>query len=144
MPISKSHAQWRGAFTDGTGTMSGKSGAFTVDYSKGSRFEDGSSGSNPEELIGAALSGCFSQAFAKLLEDEGHSPQSISTSATTSLEKRGDGFAVGSIVLDTEGEVAGLDADAFKKYAQQAKSCPVSQALQGVEIALNAKLLTSA
>jgi osmotically inducible protein OsmC len=125
----------------GEGTMRFGSGAFEGKYSFASRFEDGS-GTNPEELIGAAHAGCFSMAFAGNLQRAGHEPQSVETSARVHIDKSGDGFAITRIELDTTASVPGIEEDEFQQIATASKEgCPVSRALAGVgEITLDAKL----
>lgn len=138
MGISKASGFWEGGLKGGKGAM--KPGhAEAVPFSLGSRFE-GQPASNPEEMIGAALSGCFSMALAAALERGGLSPKSIRTSADVKLEKQGDGFTITGIALTTEAEVPGLDDDAkFQAIAEETKkSCPVSKALAGTTITLSA------
>lgn len=137
-------AVWNGTLREGQGTVKLGSGAFEGQYSFVSRFEDGA-GTNPEELIGAAHAGCFSMALAAGLTKAGHNPTSISTNAQVSLEKVGEGFKITTIELTTEGVVPGIDDETFLTAAEGAKkNCPVSQALAGVDIKLNATLLKSA
>jgi osmotically inducible protein OsmC len=116
------------------------SGAFEGKYSFKSRMEDGP-GTNPEELIGAAHAGCFSMALSVVLGSEGHEPESIKTDAKVRFDKEGDGFAITSVALTTRAKVPGIDNDAFVKAAEAAKAnCPVSKALTGTEISLDAAL----
>ncbi|HKR60022.1 MAG TPA: OsmC family protein [Pyrinomonadaceae bacterium] len=137
-------AVWEGTLREGKGTVKLGSGAFEGPYSFVSRFEDGA-GTNPEELIGAAHAGCFSMALAAGLTKAGLKPTRISTKAQVSLEKVGEGFKITTIELDTEAEVPGIDQSAFLDHAESAKkNCPVSQALAGTDIKLNAKLIKSA
>src|SRR6266702_3394826 len=118
-------AVWDGTLKQGKGTMKLGSGAFEGKYSFSSRFEEGK-GTNPEELVGAAHAGCFSMALAAGLTKAGHNPTRIST----------------TVELNTEAEVPGIDEKTFLEYAETAKkNCPVSQALAGVDIKLNAKLV---
>ncbi len=141
MPIRSGEAVWKGNLAGGKGTMKFGSGAFEGPYSFSSRFEEGK-GSNPEELIGAAHAGCFSMAFAGNLAKAGGKPESIHTTARVHLDKFPDGFKITRIDLVTEAKVAGLDAAAVQEQAQAAKKgCPVSQALAGVDIRLELKLL---
>ena len=117
------------------------SGAYEGPYSFQSRFESGS-GTNPEELIGAAEAGCFSMALSSNLEKAGHPAKSIRTTATVKLEKVGGGPKITSIDLETEAEVPGIDESKFREQAELTKkNCPVSVALAGTQINLNAKLL---
>jgi osmotically inducible protein OsmC len=117
------------------------SGAFEGPYSAQSRFEDGS-GTNPEELLGAAHAGCFSMALSLALGQAGHPPESIETEATVHIERADDGFAINRIDLVTRARVPGIEDAAFQETAQAAKAgCPVSKALASVpEITLDATL----
>jgi osmotically inducible protein OsmC len=118
------------------------SGAYEGAYSFGSRFEE-APGTNPEELIGAALAGCFSMALAGALGRGGHRPERVATKAKVHIEKVGEGFAITRIELDTEARVPGIDEAAFRETAEGAKKgCPVSKALTGVEITLDARLVS--
>jgi lipoyl-dependent peroxiredoxin len=137
-------AVWEGTLKDGKGKVKLGSGAFEGQYSFASRFEEGT-GTNPEELIGAAHAGCFSMALAAGLTKAGSNPKRISTTANVSLEKVGEGFKITTIELNTEGEVPGIEEKTFLEQAETAKkNCPVSQALAGAEIKLNAKLIKAA
>ncbi len=143
MAKRKASAVWEGTLREGKGTVKLGSGAFEGQYSFASRFEEGT-GTNPEELIGAAHAGCFSMALAAGLTKAGFKPTRISTGASVSLEKVGEGFKITTIELSTEGEVPGIDEPAFLEHAETAKkNCPVSQALAGTEIQLNAHLVKS-
>jgi lipoyl-dependent peroxiredoxin len=136
----KAQAQWKGNLKEGKGAMKTETGACKGKYSFTSRFEEGK-GTNPEELIGAAHAGCFSMQFSALLAEAGYTPESVTTEAEVSIEKQGEGFAITSIVLNTEGKVPGIEESAFQETANKAKEiCPVSKALAGVNISLNAKL----
>lgn len=138
MPVRNASAVWEGTLREGHGQM--KFGTFEGPYSFSSRFESGQ-GTNPEELIGAAHSGCFSMAFSGRLVKAGHTPKSIATSAKVHIEKVGEGFKITTIELDTEADVPGIDPKTFMEEAEAAKKgCPVSQALTGVEVKLQAKL----
>lgn len=140
MPARRANAVWEGGLKDGKGRMRLGSGAYEGAYSFSSRFEEGA-GTNPEELIGAAHAGCFSMALAAGLEKAGLRPRRIQTEARVHLEKAAEGFRIGRIELQTEGDVPGLDDKKFREHAENAKKgCPVSKALAGVEITLDAKL----
>jgi lipoyl-dependent peroxiredoxin len=137
-------AVWEGTLREGKGRVKLGSGVFEGQYSFASRFEEGT-GTNPEELIGAAHAGCYSMALAAALTKGGLKPTRVSTNAKVSLEKVGEGFKITTIELDNETEVTGIDQSAFLDLAEGAKkNCPVSQALAGVDIKLNAKLMKSA
>ena len=140
MATRTAKARWNGSIGEGSGTMALGSGAYEGPYSFQSRFEDGS-GTNPEELIGAAHAGCFSMALSGILGQGGNEPESIDTDAKVSIVKDGDGFAISKIALTTRGRVPGLDEAGFKEAADAAKAgCPVSKALTGVDITVDATL----
>jgi osmotically inducible protein OsmC len=140
MPVRQARAVWEGGLKGGQGTVALGSGAFEGRYSFGSRFEE-AGGTNPEELIGAAHAACFSMALSAGLGRAGFEPRRVATAAKVHLEKVGEGFKITRIELDCEAEVPGIDDAAFQEAARKAKEgCPVSQALGGVEITLNAHL----
>jgi len=142
MAIRKAHAKWHGDLKQGQGTISLGSSGLEVPYDFAARFENGG-GSNPEELIAGAHSGCFSMALAHQLGEAGYQPTRVETTAQVHLEKSGDGFAIPRIELATEAEVPGIDDETFQTFATQAKeSCPVSKVLAGADITLTAKLLS--
>jgi lipoyl-dependent peroxiredoxin len=144
MPVRSAEAEWIGGLTQGHGNISLESGAFEGAYSFGTRFED-AKGTNPEELIGAAHAGCFSMALSAELGKAGHTVNRVHTSAKVHLEKAGEGFAITRIHLSTRADVRSISADEFQTIAEQAKiGCPVSKALAGVVIELDATLEESA
>ncbi len=141
MALRTASAVWQGSLTEGNGTVKLGSGAFEGSYSYSSRFEEGT-GTNPEELIGAAHAGCFSMALSGGLGRAGFPPTRIETEAQVRLVKVDGAFKITTIELNTEAEVTGIDEATFQEQAQAAKDgCPVSQALAGVEITVNAKLI---
>lgn len=143
MPSRKAEAHWEGNLAEGSGRLKLGSGAFEGPYSFKSRFEEGESATNPEELIGAAHAGCFTMALTAQLTRAGSPPTRIDTTAQVKLEKVGDAFSITKIDLTTEAEIPGIDDATFQKHANDAKqNCPVSKALAGTEISLNAKLLS--
>ncbi len=138
MPIRTAKAVWSGTLREGQGTMKLGSEAYEGVYTFSSRFEEGP-GTNPEELIGAAHAGCFSMFLSAVLTNAGYTPTRIHTTATVHL---GEGPKITSIELDTEAQVPNLDEKTFLEAAEESKNkCPVSQALAGTEIRLNAKLV---
>lgn len=142
MPTRKANAVWNGDLKGGKGTMKMDSGSYEGPYSFSSRFEDGK-GTNPEELIAAAHAGCYSMALSAGLGKAGYDPKSVETRADVKLEKVGDGFKITTITLNTKATIPEIDEDTFMEHANGAKeNCPVSQALAGVEIKLNAELLS--
>lgn len=140
MPERKAKSTWNGTLKDGDGTMRLGGGAYEGAYSFQSRFEEGE-GTNPEELIAAAHSGCYSMALSGELGKAGHDPKSVTTEARVSLTKSDEGFTISRIHLVTEAEVPGISDDEFQKLAEAAKKgCPVSRALAGPEITVEATL----
>ena len=140
--IREGSAAWSGGIKDGKGSLSTQSGALK-DYPYGfaSRFE-GKPGSSPEELIGAAHSGCFTMALSLILGEAGHTAEQMNTSAKVALEQVGDGYSITSIQLTLTGKVPGLDQAGFEELANKAKvGCPVSKLFK-TEISLDVKLLT--
>ncbi len=136
MAIRTGKARWEGSISEGAGTVELGSGAFSGPYSFASRFEEGT-GTNPEELIGAAHAGCFTMALSLILTEAGTPPRELNSSAAVQILRRGEGFAITKIELSTEGDVPGIDAEAFRKHAEAAKAnCPVSKALEAVDIRL--------
>lgn len=141
MAVRTADAQWSGSLKDGSGSMALGSGAFEGPFSFKSRMEEGT-GTNPEELIGAAHAGCFSMQFSAMLEHAGFPPDKIHTAAKVHFGPVDGGFAITKIELTTEGTVSGIDNAKFQELAAGAKaSCPVSKALAGTEITLNAALI---
>jgi lipoyl-dependent peroxiredoxin len=142
MPVRKAEAEWKGNLAEGGGTLKVESGAFNGPYSFKSRFEDGQSATNPEELLGAAHAGCFTMALTAQLSRQQIVPTRIHTVAKVKLEKVGEAFSITRIDLEMEAEVPGVDDATFQKFANDAKqNCPLSKALAATEIHLTAKLL---
>jgi osmotically inducible protein OsmC len=131
-------AHWTGGLKDGKGAISTKSGALTsYPYGFASRFE-GVAGTNPEELIGAAHSGCFTMALSLILGEAGLTAESLDTTATVTLESVEGGFAITAINLKLAAKVPGTDKATFTDLANKAKAgCPVSKALAAVPITLD-------
>lgn len=138
MPTRTAQAVWKGTLKEGSGALKVESGAFQGNYSYGSRFEE-ASGTNPEELVGAAHAGCFSMAFALMLEEAGFEPKSVQTAARVTLDA--NKTAITTIELSTAAEVPNIEEANFQEIANNAKEgCPVSKALAGVDIKLQATL----
>ena len=134
-------ASWSGTVPDGGGHIALGSGAFEGRFTLKARVEEGQPGTNPEELVGAGHAGCFTMSLANLLSEEGHPPDDLQTTAHVVLEQLDVGFRITRIELITEGRVQGVDEARFQDLAEQAKSsCPVSLALAGTEISLQARL----
>jgi osmotically inducible protein OsmC len=142
MPTRKAHARWEGSLKQGKGAIDLGSGAFKGAYSFASRFEGGA-GTNPEELLGAAHAGCFAMALSLVLGEAGFTPEYVDVTAEITLVPHGKGFKISRSQLKCEGRVPNIDRTVFMQHAETAKtSCPVSQALAGVEISLEATLVT--
>ena len=132
MPTRSAKADWQGEFKRGGGSVSTETGVLDAQYNFSGRFESGT-GTNPEELLGAAHSSCFTMALSVALTQAGNPPESLATDAKVTVDKVGDGFGITKIALSVTGKVPGLDADGFAAAAQGAKeNCPVSQALASV------------
>jgi osmotically inducible protein OsmC len=137
----KAEVTWQGDLMSGSGRIdsvtSGVLGPLAVSWA--SRSEQPGGKTSPEELIAAAHATCFSMALSNGLAQEGHAPEELKTSATVTFQP---GEGITKIVLEVAGRVPGLDGEAFRRAAEQAKeNCPVSKALAGVpEIRLEAHL----
>ena len=139
MAVRKAQALWEGSLREGHGVM--KFGTFEGPFTFASRFEEGS-GTNPEELIGAAHAGCFSMALSADLGRAGYTPQRIQTQATVTLGTVEGKARIISIHLDCQAQVQGIDPDTFARIADGTKDgCPVSAALGDVLVTLEAKLV---
>ncbi len=143
--MSDKHAtiHWEGAGKTGKGQISTESGALkNHPYGFGSRFGDDRSGTNPEELIGAAHAACLTMAFAFELEKEGLAAKHIDTKAAVHLAKDGDGFKIDRIALELNASIPNITEAKFQQIASGAKNgCPLSKALASVpSVTLNAKL----
>lgn len=140
MPNRKAHATWEGNLPTGKGNMTVGSGAITAPFKLQTRMGE-EPGTNPEELIGAALAGCFSMALSHGLSQAQATPERIETDAVVHFEQANGGWSITAIDLNVTATVPGLDAEKFEAIAQETKKgCPVSKALAGTEIRLNAKL----
>ncbi len=141
MSTRKAEATWKGDLKSGKGTLKLGSGLYEGNYSFASRFQNGT-GTNPEELIGAAHSGCYAMALSNELAEAGFSPRSVDVRADVTLEVSDGGPVITAIKLSCEAEVPDIDEAEFRKYAEGAKEgCPVSKALAGTDILLDASLI---
>ena len=140
MSTRKAHARWEGSIKEGKGTIDFGSGVFKGAYSFASRFEEGP-GTNPEELLAAAHAGCFAMALSLFLSQAGFKPDYIDATAHVTIAQQGGGFKITRSHLVCEAKVPGIDQATFVRHAESAKAnCPVSQALAGTEITLEATL----
>jgi osmotically inducible protein OsmC len=144
MPSRTADTHWTGGLNDGSGvTTLTSSGAATFDVSFPRRAADDAEGvTSPEELIAAAHSACYAMQLSALLARAGGTPETLDVSASVTLEPDpAGGFRISGIALTVRGAVQGLDEAAFVEAAQAAKaSCPVSKALTGTTITLDAAL----
>lgn len=140
MPTRKAHARWEGSVKEGKGQVDFGNGAFKAPYSFLSRFENGM-GTNPEELLAAAHASCFAMALSLVLGKAGFQPDYVDTTAQITVSPQDGGFRITGSHLVCEARVPGIDDAGFIEHAKAAKEgCPVSQALAGIEITLDAKL----
>jgi osmotically inducible protein OsmC len=136
-------ATWEGDLRSGTGRFDVGSGAITgQEVTFASRFQDSGGKTSPEELIAAAHATCLSMALANGLAQAGHPPTRLETDAVATLDQTDAGFRITSMRISVRGEVDGIEEEAFRAAAEEAKTgCPVSNALAGnVEITLDASL----
>jgi osmotically inducible protein OsmC len=128
----RADAEWSGNLKEGSGTMRLGSGTYEGKFTYKTRFE-GEPGTNPEELIGAALAGCFSMALSNMLSQDDHVPDRIHTEAVVHMGTVDGGPGIERIELTCRGRVAGIDQDEFAEIAAKAKeNCPVGKALKAV------------
>ncbi|ROR90214.1 OsmC family protein [Nocardioides aurantiacus] len=145
MPTRTARTAWNGSLQEGSGQVelsSSQVGTYDVSFPKRAADEAGGT-TSPEELIAAAHSSCYAMQLSALIAEAGGTPQSLDVTAAVSLgpDEADGGFRLTGIKLTVVGEVEGLDAAGFEKAAQDAKAgCPVSKALTGVEITLDASL----
>ena len=136
----KASAVWRGSLKDGKGSLSTDSGVLKeTQYSFSTRFENGI-GTNPEELIAAAHAGCFAMAFSAELGKAGFTPESISATATVTLDKTDAGWTVTASHLDVSVKIPGADRAKVLGVANVAKlGCPISRLLKA-NVTMDARL----
>jgi osmotically inducible protein OsmC len=136
---SEATTAWKGSLLEGSGQVSlttSNAGSFDVNWK--ARSEGSSSVTTPEELIAAAHSACFSMAFSHALAENGTPPQSVDATASVTFKP---GTGITGSHLNVNAVVPGIDAETFERIAADAKAnCPVSQALAGIEITLEATL----
>jgi len=139
----KGQAVWRGAGTDGNGTLTTPSGVLSdTPYSARLRFEneDGRAGTNPEELIAAAHAGCFSMALAFQLANAGVKAEQLDTTAEIDMQKEDSGWVIKAVHLTLRARVPGIEKAKFDELANAAKEgCPVSKVLNA-DITMDATL----
>ena len=136
---SEASTAWKGSLTEGSGEVTFvSSGLGTFDVNWKARSEGSTSVTTPEELIAAAHSSCFSMALSHALAQNGTPPESIDTTASVTFKP---GTGITGSHLNVNAVVPGISPEDFERIAQSAKAgCPVSQALAGVEITIEATL----
>lgn len=143
MPTRTARTAWNGTLQEGSGQVeltSSKVGTFDVSFPKRAA-EDAGGTTSPEELVAAAHAACYAMQLSAVIGEAGGTPQSLDVSVDVGLGPDTKGFKLTGINITVRGEVDGLDADGFAAAAQNAKdSCPVSKALTGVDITLDAAL----
>jgi lipoyl-dependent peroxiredoxin len=144
MPTRTARTAWNGGLQDGSGQVelsSSKVGTYDVSFPKRAADEAGGA-TSPEELVAAAHSSCYAMQLSAFIAEAGGTPQALDVKADVSLgEDPAGGFKLTGITLTVRGEVDGLDEDGFKAAADKAKAqCPISKALTGVDITLDAAL----
>ncbi|MFB8388106.1 OsmC family peroxiredoxin [Microbacterium sp. NPDC055910] len=136
---SEATTAWRGGLTDGSGEVTFvSSGLGTFDINWKARSEGSTSVTTPEELIAAAHASCFSMALSHALAGNGTPPDSVDTTASVTFKP---GTGITGSHLNVNAVVPGLSSEDFERLAEEAKTgCPVSQALAGIDITLEATL----
>ena len=135
---SEASTAWEGSLFEGSGTVSFSTGIGTFPVNWKARSEGSDSTTTPEELIAAAHSSCFSMALSNALAENGTPPERVDTTASVTFKP---GTGITGSHLNVNAVVPGLDAARFQEIAEEAKAgCPVSQALAGIEISLEATL----
>ena len=137
---SESTTVWNGDLTSGSGTVTlDSSHAAQLPVNWKARSQGGAEVTTPEELLGAAHAACFSMAFSNVLAKFGHAPESIQTTAAVTFDPA-EGITGSHLTVSAT--VPGLSADDFQRLADEAKrTCPVSRALVGIPITLDASLV---
>ena len=145
MPTRSARTAWNGGLQDGSGQVELSSsgvGTFEVSFPKRAAEEAGGA-TSPEELVAAAHSACYAMSLSNLVTEAGGTVHALDVDAAVTLgpDKEAGGFKLTGIVLTVRGEVEGLDEAGFADAADKAKAgCPISKALAGVEITLDAAL----
>lgn len=140
MSVRTASAEWKGDLKNGDGTVRTESGAVDAPYDFPSRFEEGHE-TNPEELIGAALAGCYAMALSNVLDEAGHTPERVAAEVRVHLEVGDDGPGVTRLEIDCRAAVPGIQEEELLKHAEAAKDgCPISKAI-AAPISLEARLI---
>ncbi len=142
MPVRTAHVTWADSEQRGGGRIETESGTIKADYSWDARFES-APGTNPEELLGASLASCFTIAVSARLRQLGKVPERMETTASVHLDREESGYRISRINLDLVAHSEALEPEEFQQVAHEAKlSCPLSKALAGTDIFLDARLVS--
>jgi osmotically inducible protein OsmC len=138
--ISKAAAAWHGDLT-GSGTIElVSSGRGQFPYNWKARADGENGVTTPEELLGAAHAGCFAMALSNELAGLGYAPTSVSASAAVRFDPAAGGIVSSHLIV--RADVPNIDPAEFQRIAAGAKAgCPVSKALTGIEVTLEASLV---
>jgi lipoyl-dependent peroxiredoxin len=140
----KATAEWNGSLMEGGGNIALGSGMFSGAFSFATRMGD-EPGTNPEELLGASLAGCYAMALNATLEKKGTPAKNVKAEAKVFLGKDETGFTINRIDLETTASVDGIDQEQFAAIAAEVKNaCPISKALAATNITLKATLANAA
>ena len=143
MAERKATAEWNGSLLEGEGNIALGSGVFSGAFSFGTRMGD-EPGTNPEELLGASLAGCYAMALNATLEKQGTPAKSVTAEAKVFLGKDEGGFKINRIDLETTAVIDGIDQEKFEAVAEEVKhACPISKALAATDITLKATLVNA-
>lgn len=135
-----SSAEWEGDLASGKGVYHVGDGVCSGGYTFASRFES-DEGTNPEELVAAALAACYAMFLSDLLAEAGHSPENVRAEATATLDPEAEPPVTG-IALTVVGQVPGIDEEGFLELVEESKGCPISQLYAGTEITVDATLVS--
>ncbi len=144
MGTQQANAQWTGNLKQGNGKFTLPKANLSANFSFSTRFENGD-GTNPEELVGAALASCYSMFLSALLSNNGFESKQIQTEASVTLDRDETGPVITKIFLDVTADVVSISDDDFQGYVNEAiQKCPISRLYATVEKRVDARLLTSA
>mgnify|MGYP001200705967 FL=1 len=144
MSTQEATASWNGSLKEGNGSFNLPKAGYTGDFSFATRFEN-ADGTNPEELVGAAIASCYSMFLSALLTNNGFENKHIDTRASVTLERDDTGPVITDITLTVAADMGGISDDQFQGYVQEAiQKCPISRLYATVNKTVNAQLLASA
>jgi len=143
MSQQEANASWKGSLKEGTGSFELPKAGYTGSFTFATRFENGH-GTNPEELVGAAISSCYSMFLSALLTNNDFKNKEIQTQATVTLERDDTGPVITRISLDVSADVEGITNEQFQGFVNEALAkCPISRLYATVQKTVTAKLLTA-